>query len=441
MADVRPFRAVTYARTGDVTPLTAPPYDVITPALREELLSRDPRNVVALELPEGPLDPEAPGNRYARGAARWREWLEGGVLAEDASPAVYVLEQRFDRDGHEVRRRGLVAAVALEPFEAGVILPHERTLPKALSDRLELLRATRANLSSVFGLYHDPAGVMDAVIDAAQNGETLLTATDEDGVTSRAWAMREPEDLRALAAAFAGERVFIADGHHRYTVALAYRDERRAEQPQRPGPRLPGPGRGRTDEPDAPRYDFVMMTLTNMEDPGLAVLPTHRVADAAGRFDPAAFRASLEESFEVTEAPEDRAADALLTAERPAFLLKARGDERVRLAVAREGWADSMTGSRSHAWKTLDVAVLQELVLDPLLGIHPDRPETLDRLEFAKDADEALQAAAVHDVAFLLRPIPMEQMRRVALAGETMPQKSTYFHPKLRSGLLFRRAD
>jgi uncharacterized protein (DUF1015 family) len=426
LAVVRPFRAVTYAHEAgaDISALTAPPYDVISPAQREALLDRDPHNVVALELPEGPLDPSLPSNRYETGGRRWREWRTNGVLADDATDAVYVLEQRFELEGRAIRRRAFIAAVDLVAFSEGVVLPHERTLPKALTDRLSLTRATAANLSQVLGLFSDPARRTDALLDPAGLGEPMLTAADADGVTSTLWAIRDPADVAAVSEALAGCRVFIADGHHRYTTALAYRDERRAAAHGSEGRRP---------------YDSVMMALVNMDDPELCVLPTHRVADAEGGFDEQAFLAALSERFDVTPAPADPL-EALSDMHAPAtfvvrtrsaatFVARLKHDVDVEEAIPLEA---------SHAWKSLDVAVLQELVLRPLLGIHPDRPESLDRLSFVKDAAGALAAGEEHDVVFLLRPTRMDQLRAVSLGGELMPQKSTYFYPKLLSGLVMR---
>jgi uncharacterized protein (DUF1015 family) len=433
VARIFPFRAVRYAVPAgtDISALTAPPYDVIGPALREDLLARDAHNVVALELPEGPLDPSAGGNRYDTGRQRWHEWIETGVLAFDATPTIYVLEQRYRHGGADVTRRGFVAAVGLEPFSAGVVLPHERTLPKALDDRLNLTRATAANLSQVFGLFADPGHVTDALIERACAGSPLATATDDEGVVSTLWALGNAQDQLAFAAFLASERIFIADGHHRYTTALAYRDERRAAA----GTPVEG-------APE-PAYDTVMMALVNMDDPGLIVHPTHRIADAPGSFDPAAFRAALSERFELTDLPAGHPAGALsASTDRPSFIVKT-GDGVTKLARLRSDV--DLTGAfpdgASEAWRGLDVAVLQELVLSPLLDIHPDRPTTLDRLSFSKDAHAALDAAGEHDAVFILNPTRMQQVAAVALAGETMPQKSTYFYPKLLSGLLFKSLE
>lgn len=430
MAVVRPFRAVRYARPAgaDVSALAAPPYDVVTADQRERLLAADAHNVVALELPEGPLDRGVRGNRYETGAARWRAWLSDGVLIQDAEPAVYVLEQRYMQGASEISRRGFVAAVELEPFAAGVILPHERTLPKAIDDRLNLTRATEANLSQVFGMFADPEHATDALIGKAMRTPTLATATDEADVVSTIWALTDPADHAALAAMLADERVFIADGHHRYTTALAYRDERRSA------------GTGATG---LPAYDSVMMALVNMDDPGLMVWPTHRIADAPGPFDAAAFWERLAECFELTELPAGHPSAALAFPDgRATFLVRTR-DGRTRVARLRSDvdHSSAFPAGSSDAWRSIDVAVLQELVLSPLFDIHPDRPATLDRLRFSKDAHEALKMASEHDAVFVVNPTRMEQVAEVALAGETMPQKSTYFYPKLLSGLLFKRLD
>ena len=432
MARVRPFAAFRYARPDrDISSVTAPPYDVISAEQREQLLAQDAHNVVALELPDGPLDASVPGNRYETGAATWNTWREQGVIVQDLRPSIYVLEQHTPQEDMMVRRRAFIVEVGLEPFSAGVVLPHERTLPKALGDRLELTRATHANLSQVLSLFDDPAGETDALFDAIAVGNPLAFAVDAEGVESRLWASPDPVIADTLSTIFADKPIFIADGHHRYTTALAFRDERRAADA------------ANGLAPIDPAYDYVMMALVNMDDPELVVMPTHRVADVAGAFDAHAFWAAVARNFDVSELPEGHAADALDGSGRPAYVVATRNDAKPKLVVLRQD-VDVETAiplERSSAWKHLDVAVLQELILDPILGIHPDRPETLDRLTFVKGAHSALKQASQHDVVFVMRATRMEQLRAVALAGETMPQKSTYFYPKLLSGLLFRSAE
>lgn len=429
MARVRPFRAWTYKRTAaDISELVAPPYDVISSEQRDVLLGRSDRNVVALELPEGPLDDTVPGNRYETGARRWQEWTHDGTLVRDDVPTLYVLEQRYSLGTREIRRRAFIAEVGLHAFDEGVVLPHERTLPKALGDRFRLLEATGANLSQVFGLFPDPERRTDGLFERAMDGEPTMTATDDDGVLSRVWAITDTSLADEVTDALADSRIFIADGHHRYTVALAYRDQRREADA----------AIGVT--PRDPDYDWVMMALVNMDDPDLVVLPTHRVADAPGPFDADEFYAALSEHFLITDLPTGHPAGALDEVDLPAFLVKTAADERPRLATLRPGvdLGTVIRSDHSEAWKNLDVTVLLELILEPLLDIHPDRPDTLSRLHFFKDAHEALAATAQHDVTFVLRPTRMDQMRAVSLAGEVMPQKSTYFYPKLLSGLVLR---
>ncbi len=432
MARILPFRAWTYARTSpDLSNLTAPPYDVISAEQREQLLSASPHNVVALELPEGPPDPDVPGNRYEIGARRWDDWRESGVLVRGESPAIYVLEQSYELNGTPIRRRAFIAETQLHAFDEGVILPHERTLPKALGDRFNLISATDANLSQVFGLYQDPDDRTASLFTEAMSGDPSMTSVDADGVTSAVWVVTDPSLIERVTSALADSPIFIADGHHRYTVALAYRDARR-ERDASAGL-----------NPIDPDYDFVMMALVNMDDPDLVVLPTHRIADHYEAFHAEEFYAQLGAHFTVSDLPAGHPSSALDGLDRPAFLVKTRADDRPRLAVLRESvdLDTEIRADHSQAWKELDVAVLLELVLDPILRIHPDRPDTLDRLHFAKDAHDALRMTERHDVAFVLRPTRMDQMRAVSLAGDVMPQKSTYFYPKLLSGLVMRGMD
>lgn len=429
MARVRPFRAWRYSSSAeDISSRVAPPYDVIDEVMRRALVVQDPHNVVELELPEGPLDPSVPGNRYENAQVAWDAWRHAGILCQDELPSVYVLEQRFKLDGRAVRRRAFIVEVGLEPFDKGIVLPHERTLPKALGDRYEMIKATRANLSQVFGLYDDPEQATDDIFETVSTGEPVASAVDADGVTSILWASSDGAIAARLSQFMADKQIFIADGHHRYTTALAYRDHKRQLS-------------GFKGDSDAPS-ESVMMALVNMDDPDLEVLAYNRIADGID-FDPAAFKAALCEHFTVSELGPGHPLASLEGLDRPAFLVQTRADERPYLAELKDSIdLDETIGlPQSTAWKSLDVAVLQELILWPLLGIHPDRPETLDRLSFTKNAHDAFAATATHDVAFALRPTRLSQLRDVSLAGEIMPQKSTYFYPKVLSGLIFRSAE
>lgn len=424
MASIAPFRALMYAAdASDITPLVAPPYDVIDAPLRARLAA-EPHNVVAIDLPEGAADPAAPHSRYSRAGDLWRHWTEEGVIVSDETPAIYVLEQSWVHAGRPVVRRAFIGAVRLHAFDECVILPHERTLPKAIDDRLNLTRACGANLSPVFGMYSDPEGSTDALFEAANTEPLLLEARDADGVVSQVRALREPSAIAALQTLLEPLQVFIADGHHRYTTALAYRDERRASA-------------GAAAYPNA-EYEFTMMALVNMDDPGLVVLPTHRLARAEGAFDQPAFWAALAQFFELSPGGPDDLPDN----DRPAFLIKtADGTTSIARLRPTLDAADLIGGPASPAWKRLDVAVAQELILRPLLGIRVEDRSTLERLSFAKETGAALSLPGDADVAIVLRATRMDQLRTVALGGEVMPQKTTYFYPKLITGLLFRSLD
>jgi uncharacterized protein (DUF1015 family) len=428
MALVRPFNAVMFRHDEtDISRLTAPPYDVINTEQRAALLAKDSHNIVSLELPEGSLDPAVPGNRYETGAARWAEWRDQDILVDDLAPAIYVLEQSWEHEGRHIRRRALVGAVELRPFSDGVVLPHERTLPKALDDRLRMTRACAANLSQVFGLFTDPAGETDLVFETTMRTEPISQAADIEGVTSTVWAIHDADIHEQITTFMASKQIFIADGHHRYTTALAYRDERRAADKA-----------ADVVHETAPAYDSVMMALVNMDDPDLLVLPTHRVARATGEFDADAFWSALSQYFDMTEFAEGHPATALADAARTSFIVKtADGIARMITLRADVDTAAIIATDHHDNWKRLDVAILQELILKPLLQIHPDEPATLDRLSFVKDANEALLVPG-GDVAFVVGATRMDQLRAVALDGDTMPQKSTYFYPKLLSGLLMK---
>lgn len=433
MARVRPFRGWRYSSESvDITPLVAPPYDVISPEQRADLIARDAHNVVEIELPEGSADPTDADNRYAAAATTWDSWRTTGVLEHDPDSCIYVLEQRYEIAGRTVSRRAFIVEVGLEPFDAGVILPHERTLPKALGDRYELITKTAANFSQVFGLYEDAQCDTNSLFDEVMQTEVIATATDSDGVTSTLWRSASADIAARLASFMTDRQIYIADGHHRYTTALAYRDMRRAEA-----------SAGNMPVDDNPAYDGVLMALVNMDDPDLTVLAYHRVVDGAPGFDPGSFRSALAESFDVSDVPAGHPGAALEGRSRPTFMFSTRGADGPFLAELRADIdpAQAIPTEHSSAWKSLDVAVLQELVLWPLLGVHPDRPETLDRLSFTKDAHSALRAVQSHDVACILRPTGLDQLRAVSQSGETMPQKSTYFYPKLLSGLVFRSAE
>jgi uncharacterized protein (DUF1015 family) len=418
VAEILPFRGVLYdpARAGPIDRLIAPPYDVISEAERSALASKSPHNFVRLILPEGEGD-----EKYARAANLLADWQREGVLRRDEKPALYRYHQRFSALGREFTRKGFISRIRLRRYDEGVVLPHERTLSGPKLDRLKLKRATRTHLSQVLAVYPDRTGAVDAAFAETDAAEPDLEAR-MDGVVHRIFRLTDSAAHARIAAAMADKRVYIADGHHRYETMLALRDELR---PLSRSPRS--------------SVEYGSIFLTRMEDPGLLILPTHRVVHALQGFDRARFVERVREQFEVEELPElapHELRDKLATKGRgrPAFLVALR--ERRLLLALRPGAEVAVRGPAPL--RTVDVAVLHALVFEEILGIDRAAQEQQTNLRYVKDFDAALGEAAREEVqaAFLLNPTKVEQLQAVADAGEVMPQKSTYFFPKLASGLV-----
>lgn len=419
MPDVRPFRGLRYdeRRAGPLATLIAPPYDVISPVDRAALIARGRFNAVELELPEAP----AGADRYQAAAERLAAWQAGGVLALDAAPSLSLYEQEFPWEGRRVTRRGLIASVALTDWAAGAVLPHERTMSGPKEDRRALLRATRTNISPVFGIYEDPAGDLRAALDPIGRTPPAATAALEDGHAHRVWPISDPNVIAIARRMLAAGSVVIADGHHRYETALEYRREREQAGQAVDGDR------------------FVLMVLVDLADPGLVVVPTHRIA----RDVPAAAidgqLARLGGEFRVED----------LTGVDPATLparLAEAGAAAQAILVITPDRASLVTRPRPAApgdpLELVETAVLERAIIRPVLEpIHgPAFPE---RVAYTRDAGEAIAAVRSGGASFagLVNPTPPAIVKRVAEAGERMPQKTTYFYPKLSTGIVFRHLD
>lgn len=436
MADVRPLPGIRYAAADQLAALVTPPYDVIAPQAQDRYYARHPDNIIRLELGRDEPGDDALNNRYTRAAATFAEWRLHGVLRQDA-PALYLYEQRFAWDGRAYRRLSLLARVRLEPWEAGVILPHERTLAKPKDDRLKLLRACAANLSPLLALYDDPDQQLARLLAPSLSQPPDADFTDEAGERHRLWALHDESLASAIAAFFAPRQIYMADGHHRYETALAYRDEQAALR------------KANLPADDAAR--FTLMALSAVEDPGLRVLPTHRILRDLDPGAIAALPSLLDHYFTVAPlaAPVDApAALALLAkaqhADETAFIaagpretLLLRLRPAGRAAMDRAGSDDDNT---SDAWRHLDLAVLHELVLREALGVTGAMVRAGQHISYTREAAAALTAA--HDdatggtLALLVNATPPAAIRDVSRAGGRMPQKSTYFYPKLITGLV-----
>ena len=414
MAEIQPLRALHYdlAAAGPLDRLVAPPYDVIDAPQRAELAARSPFNVVGIDLPEGDPDP------YARAAELLDEWRSEGIVVRDREPALWALEQTFTGpDGAQRTRHGFFCKVRLTDYGPGQVRPHERTHPAAKEDRLRLMRATRANLSSIFSLYGDPAGTAWSALATATEQEPWGAVTDDEGTTHRLWRVTDQAAIARVQEALAGAELLIADGHHRYETARTYAEE------------IGGEGEHR----------YVLMCLVSMSDPGLAIFPTHRLV---GGIDPEHRRRlddALEREFRLTESPPDRVVPTG-NGDLPTFgLLDREGERPMQARLASAEIADRALAGHSDSYRRLDTAVLEKLLLEDALGLTEDDISHQRGLGYARDLDQAraLLSTGEYELAFLLRPTPVEQVQAIAAAGETMPPKSTYFYPKLPSGLLF----
>jgi uncharacterized protein (DUF1015 family) len=431
MAQIAPFHGLRFdlSRSQDPAALLAPPYDVISERQREALERRHDHNVVHLDLPRGEGD-----QRYQVAGGLLERWIAEGTLRRDDRPAIYRYEQRFTHaNGAGTRaytRRGFIALLQLEPFAARVVLPHEHTLSGPKVDRLKLMRATRAHFSQIFGLYRDPAGEAEALLSPVEEQQPDLDATTDDGCRHRLWAITDPGTIANVARVLAPKQVMIADGHHRYETMISLRDELRpADWP---------PGRSLAD--------WGTMFFARAEDPGLLVLPTHRLIKGL----PAGALASLHERvrpwFTVTEGPETsaRAIEHRLVHE---------GATRVTFALREAGkpvtqWLGlkpdaELTALGPPALQGLDVTVLHGLLLGPLLGIDAAAMARQSFLSYTHDLDEALGRIQSGEVqgGFLMNATKVEQVLAACEAGFVLPQKSTYFQPKLATGLVMARID
>ena len=446
MADVRLLSGIRYIEIADLARLVAPPYDVISPEAQAHYYERHPENVIRLELGRDEPGDDELNNRYTRAAVTFAEWRLRSVLRQDA-PAFYLYEQRFKVGTSDHTRTSLLARVRLEPWSAGVVLPHERTLSQPREDRLKLLRACAANLSPIMALYDDPKSELARRLARARRGAPTVAFADEAGEEHRLWPCADALLASHAASFFSGRQLYIADGHHRYETALAYRDEIREQ-------------RRELLADDA--ANFVLMALAAIEDPGLVVLPTHRVVRDVAPDRLAGLDAALEAWFEaepldnaggpegwtarLAAARREAGGAAAFVLVRPdgATLLRLRPAGRAAMRAAGVGDRGSEEPAhdggerRSDAWRALDVAILHELVLERALGIDAAALQAGEHVTYTRDAAVATQAVRKggDTLAALLNPTPPVAVRDVALAGDRMPQKSTYFYPKLITGLV-----
>ena len=417
MAEIKPFRALRYtAKAGDISKLTCPPYDIIGEQERLAYLDENPHNVVRLELPKGE-------NPYAGAGKTLKEWLAGGILRRDTDPGLYVYEEEFEACGLRKKVKGFICLVRLEEFSKGVILPHEETLSKAKEDRFRLMEATGCNFSQIYSLYMDEAHTTAARLDALSAGKPRYEFSD-GAVTHRMWMVNDPEAIRAVCADFENRKLYIADGHHRYETALNYRNRRREL--------------GTADGSE----DYVMMMLVDMEHDGLVVFPTHRLVRGLADFSAEKLLASCAEQFDVLPQSGIQTAEKKLNEQylqgNKAFAFYAGGKNWTLLVLKNPGVMKTVLPEKSDAYRGLDVSVLHSLILEKYLGIDRENMANQTNLTYTRSFAEAVASvqSGSSQCAFILNPTRVAEIRDVAAAGEKMPQKSTYFYPKLITGLV-----
>ena len=434
MAEVYPFCGVRYNQklAKDLADVICPPYDIITPQLQTELYHRSEYNFVRLEFGRELPQDTATDNRYTRSAATLKQWLEQGVLVVDQAPAIYLHDHYFSYKGKEFRRRGIIARVRLEEWDKMIVRPHEGTLLGSKSDRLSLLWALQANTSPILALFEDKGCSVSSLLAAPERSQPVIS-TSGGGERHNVWAITEPEVINRLSGSLANQPLYIADGHHRYESALAYRREKRAASSPLSG-----------DE----AFNFVMMTLVDFSNPGLIILPPHRLIGGISRATLSQLTAKLGSFFEVEELSLNKThvwqqVDSLLAGgetDEVRLVLFGVAEDRFLILRLRDltGASQLMPYFHSELYKRLNVSVLDHVILEKLLGIGGGEEMVIG---YSYDGRDAVRRVLEQEyqLAFLLSPIKPSVIKAIADVGDRMPRKSTYFYPKAPAGLVFYR--
>jgi uncharacterized protein (DUF1015 family) len=414
MVEIQPLNALHYdlEKVGGLQNVVAPPYDVIDDEQRAGLVARSPYNVVEIDLPRADGDP------YEHAAQLLQTWRREGVVVVDREPAIWALEQDYNGpDGQSRTRRGFLARVRVEQYGAGRIRPHERTHPGPREDRLRLTRATKANLSPIFSLFSDPQQTAWRALEPFTQSDPWGHSTDDDGTVNRVWRIADAAAIEAVQEATQNAELLIADGHHRYETARVYAEEVGGEGPQR----------------------YVLMCLVALQDPGLTVFPTHRLIRGLRPDQHETLANTLRENFDIQPLADTSSLTPDSSDEVRVGYIDAHFQKPFMLTLKDQAIADRVLPERAEPYRRLDTAVLEALILKGALEMTDEDIDHLNGLGYARDAAHALELveAAEYDAAFFMAPTPVERVQAVAAAGESMPPKSTYFFPKVPTGLVF----
>ena len=446
MAKIIPFKGILYnkEKIRDIKDVVAPPYDVISPAEQEELYKRHENNVVMLILGKESNSDTPDNNRYTKARDSFDSWQRDSILIKDAFPSIYVYSQEYhlgETEGFEKKRRlGFIALSKLENFGEGKIHPHENTLAKPKEDRLKLMQHCNANFSSIFGLFSDPSKRIDSVLKDYMRHSPLYDLVDDAGMRHTLWAIRDNKVIQIITGVMSDKQVFIADGHHRYETAINYRNEMREKLPNFTGEEL---------------YNYVMMYFTNTNSEGLSILPIHRLVSNLSNFDKKKIIKKAGEFFNIEKLSLNESDEK--TVKQKLFSdMKERGkkehifgmylgnDEYLLLTLKDEDVLDRLiTNSRHPSWKKLDVTILHTLLIEKVLRISEKNLAEQKNITYTISGDEAIKdvKAGKYQIALFLNPTKIEEVKDVATAGEKMPQKSTFFYPKLLTGLVMNKLE
>lgn len=419
MAEIKGFKALRFTeKAGDKKQVCCPPYDIISEAEKNAFLDENEHNIIRLELPE------QTEQGYKGAADTLKKWEDEGILAQDKKESIYIYEEKFEVGGVSYAFRGFTCYAKLHEFSENIILPHEETLSKAKTDRLNLLKASGCSFSQIYSLYSDKSGETARIIAELSAREPDDTFTDGAGVTHSLWAVEENEKTAELARQFTDRKLYIADGHHRYETALNYRRY------------------CRENAINEPNSEYIMMFLIDMENAGLVVFPTHRIVRDLESFDRKAVLEKAQKYFQTKEIKADEAQkflDAAYQKGEKAFVMIGK-DFTDALTLRDITVMDKLFPEKSEALRRLDVSVLHSLILEEIMGIDKENMAKQINLTYTRSADEAVNAAKEYaNCSFLINPTRVEEIALVAAAGEKMPQKSTYFYPKLITGLVMNK--
>lgn len=415
MAIVRPFKGIRYNYEKVLLrQVIAPPYDVISPDLRDVLVGRSQYNVVNVDLPVGDAD------KYTVAARTYNEWLGDSVLKKDSEPALYIYEQEYELEGRAYTRVGFVGLLKLEELGAGTVFPHEKTLSGPKKDRFDLMAACKTNFSQIFGLYLDPDDRLRGIYNECMQGMPVASAVDDDKVKHSIWAVDNPKTVQEIQSFMKDKAIYIADGHHRYETALMYRDKMREENQDADGETKP--------------YDFVMMMFVNFYDPGLLILPTHRVVDVEASITEDKLLENLKNDFNITKLDDnDDAIDAFLESHKePGVIVMLTTKGAYGLLIDQE-----KLESMHPVYREIDTYILEKNILNEYLNIPTEQILAKKGIYFHLTEKEVRDHIDVKGgIGFILRSTSIDTIRKISESGLVMPQKSTYFYPKLATGLL-----